>query len=319
MLKAPTKQINPFAKILQKIIKEDEGEDNDDDTYEHKEPSSDKRLVYAEVPNYLERPIFSHAKPMLICMFQIRMDGLYPYLLFLLHKNKRKTMFNFVNFPSFDGGKVSKHLKKEAVNYMTDKFANIKNVDISYAGFTENETNNILILKYVETTQNDTTHTDTTQNEAPMSVPTDDYCWVSAHELINLKTIMKQPFAIAPSVFNFFIKNPAFLLLRNDKEVIYETPVIGYYTFAKGELTDIFRETLRNDIGYCYYFYVEPPKKNDGEDIIIMRSLLFLGRLDLIEKIKNINVCDSFLLTTDDHVKMYAINNYSQHLPLSYT
>lgn len=301
MLKTPTKQMNPFAKILHKIIKEETEEDNDDDTYEHKE-SSTPMSVFAEVPNYLERPIFTHAKPMLICMFQIRMDGLYPYLLFLLHKNKRKTMFNFVNFPSFDGGKVSKHLKKEAVNYMTDKF---DNGDISYAGFAENETNNILILKYIETT---------------LSVPTDDYCWTSTHELMNLKTIMTpQPISIALSVFNFFLKNPAFLLLRNDKEVIYETPVIGYYTIDKGALTDIFRETLRNDIGSCYYFFVEPPKKNDGDDIIIMRSLLFLGRLGLIEKIKNINVCDSFLLTTDDHVKMYAINRYSQHLPLSYT
>ena len=306
MLKTPTKQMNPFAKILHKIIKEETEEDNDDDTYEHKE-SSTPMSVFAEVPNYLERPIFTHAKPMLICMFQIRMDGLYPYLLFLLHKNKRKTMFNFVNFPSFDGGKVSKNLKKEAVNFMHGKF---EMGDISYAGFTENETNNILILKYVETTQ----------NESTISVPNDDYCWTSTHELMNLKTIMTpQPISISPSVFNFFIKKPAFLLLRNDKEVIYETPVIGYYTFAKGALTDIFRETLRNDIGSCYYFFVEPPKKNDGDDIIIMRSLLFLGRLGLIEKIKNINVCDSFLLTTDDHVKMYAINRYSQHLPLSYT
>jgi hypothetical protein len=301
MLKTSTKQINPFAKILQKIIKEETEEDNNEDTYENKEPSSDKKLVFAEVPNYLERPIFTHAKPMLICMFQIRMDGLYPYLLFLLHKNKRKTMFNFVNFPSFDGGKVSKNLKKEAVKFMHGK---IEKGDISYAGFTENENNNIIILKYIETT---------------LSVPTDDYCWTSTHELINLKTIMTpQPIVISPSVFNFFLKNSAFLLLRNDKEVIYETPVIGYYPIAKGALTDIFRETLRNDIGSCYYFYVEPPKKNDGDDIIIMRSLLFLGRLGLIEKIKNINVCDSFLLTTDDHVKMYAINNYSQHLPLSY-
>jgi hypothetical protein len=301
MLKTSTKQINPFAKILQKIIKEETEEDNNEDTYENKEPSSDKKLVFAEVPNYLERPIFTHAKPMLICMFQIRMDGLYPYLLFLLHKNKRKTMFNFVNFPSFDGGKVSKNLKKEAVKFMHGK---IEKGDISYAGFTENENNNIIILKYIETT---------------LSVPTDDYCWTSTHELINLKTIMTpQPIVISPSVFNFFLKNSAFLLLRNDKEVIYETPVIGYYPIAKGALTDIFRETLRNDIGSCYYFYVEPPKKNDGDDIIIMRSLLFLGRLGLIEKIKNINVCDSFLLTTDDHVKMYAINRYSQHLPLSY-
>ena len=303
MLKAPTKQMNPFSKILQKIIKDDEGEEegNAEDSYIYKEPSSDKRSVFAEVPNYLERPLFTNAKPMLICMFQIRMDGLYPYLLFLLHKNKRKTMFNFVNFPSFDGGKVSKNLKKEAVNFMYGKF---EMGDISYAGFTENETNNILILKYIETT---------------ISVPNDDYCWTSTHELINLKTIMTpQPIAISPSVFNFFIKNPALLLLRNDKEVIYETPVIGYYPIVKGALTDIFRKTLRNDIGSCYYFYVEPPKKNNGEDIIIMRSLLFLGRLGLIEKIKNINVCDSFLLTTDDHVKMYAINRYSQHLPLSY-
>ena len=307
MLKAPTKQMNPFAKILQKIIKEDDdAEDNDDDTYVNKE-SSTSMSVFAEVPNYLERPIFTHAKPMLICMFQIRMDGLYPYLLFLLHKNKRKTMFNFVNFPSFDGGKVSKNLKKESVNYMRGKF---EKGDISYAGFTENETNNILILKYVETQQ----------NESIMSVPNADYCWTSTHELINLKTIMTpQPIAISPSVFNFFIKNPALLLLRNDKEVIYETPVIGYYPIVKGALTDIFRKTLRNDIGSCYYFYVEPPKKNNGEDIIIMRSLLFLGRLGLIEKIKNVNACDSFLFTTAEHIQMYAINRYSQHLPLSCT
>jgi len=313
MLKTPTKRLNPFAKILQKIIKEDEDEEEDKDQYRKdndilKDPSS-TISVFAEVPNYLERPLFAKAKPMLICMFQIRMDGRYPYLLFLLHKNKRNTVFNFVKFPSFDGGKDSKNLKKDAVKYMETKFSN---GDISYAGFTENETNNILILKYIDTPHTETPHTDT-----PMSIPSDNYCWASTHELINLKSIMiPQPVAISAIVINFFIKNPNFLLLRNEKEVIYETPVIGYYTIAKDALMDIFRETLRKDIGSCYYFYIDPPKTETST--IIMRSLLFLGRLGLIEKIKNVNACDSFLLTRDDHVKMYAINHYSQHLPLSY-
>lgn len=307
MLKTPTKRLNPFAKILQKIIKEDEDEDKDQYRKDNdilKDPSL-TIPVFAEVPNYLERPLFVKAKPMLICMFQIRMDGRYPYLLFLIHKNKRNTMFNFVKFPSFDGGKDSKNLKKDAVKYMETKFSN---GDISYAGFTENETNNILILKYI-----DTPHTET-----PMSIPSDNYCWASTHELINLKTIMTSLLSIPMSsiVINFFIKNPNFLLLRNEKEVIYETPVIGYYTISKDALMDIFRETLRKDIGSCYYFYIDPPKTDTST--IIMRSLLFLGRLSLIEKIKNVNACDSFLLTRDDHVKMYAINHYSQHLPLSY-
>ena len=301
MLKTSSKKNNPFAKILQKIIKEDSDYDDISNKKQTTE-TSERKLVFAEVPNYLERPLFNHTKPMLICMFQIRMDGLCPFLLFLLHKNKRETMFNFVNFPSFDGGKDSKHLKKDAVNYMEGRLAK---GDISYAGFTENETNNILILKYID-------------NE--LSVPSDEYCWASTHELINLKTItttqsVNNP--ISPTVFKFFIKNHAFLLLRNEKEVIYETPVIGYYKISKGEIIDIFRKTLLKDIGSCYYFYVNRPPKNDGDDLII-RSLLFLGRMRLFGKSTNVNECDSFLLNTDDHVKMYAINNYSQHLPLSY-
>jgi hypothetical protein len=65
------------------------------------------------------------------------------------------------------------------------------NGDISYAGFTENETNNILILKYI-----DSPHTETTNTETPMSIPSDNYCWASTHELINLKnSILKQAFS----------------------------------------------------------------------------------------------------------------------------
>ena len=58
MLKTPTKRLNPFAKILQKIIKEDEEEDKDQyikDNYISKDPSSTISAVCSRPPLEADR------------------------------------------------------------------------------------------------------------------------------------------------------------------------------------------------------------------------------------------------------------------------
>ena len=76
--------LNPYHNVLQKIIAPQfkMKEEVDDKTQEDK-------MAFAEVPNYLEQPVFTAIKPLLICMFQIRMDGFQPFMMFFFRTTKK--------------------------------------------------------------------------------------------------------------------------------------------------------------------------------------------------------------------------------------
>jgi hypothetical protein len=249
--------------------------------------------AYATVPHYLQPPAFSSIKPLFICLFQIRMDGLDPFLCFLLHR--RNGVADFTPLPSFDGGKNNKRLKKEAVDFMQTELAA---GEISYAGFAETRERNILILKYV--------------NDEPLPLA-NAYAWALTHELVNTQTLMAD--RIHPHVVTFFRQQPAFLALHNQADAPYAAPVVGYYSVppaTKFELADIYRESILPALGKCYYFYIDKKKTADS---LTMRAALFLKRTCLHAEQFEAN--DSLLtIDIEDHHR-YVLQNYAQHTPLS--
>jgi hypothetical protein len=198
---------------------------------------------------------------------------------------------------SFDGGKHNKNLTEEAVVFIKRQLNT--RADISYAGFTETSTNNILFLKYISLPSSD-----------QFSLPS-DYYWATTHEMINLKKVMNIPIAL--NVTDFFINNPLLLQLKNDEDVIYETPVIGYYT-CDNETNDIYRENRIDKYGKCYYFYINIPEKQLVNYNNIIRAAIFLNRTGLINN--TFHNLDSIVYNNKD-MHYYLIKSYAQHTVLA--
>lgn len=251
-------------------------------------------LAIIDVPNYLEFPAFKNSKTLLICLFQIVTEGLTPFLLYLLHRGKTGSDLQFITMVSFDGGKHNEHLTEEAVDYMKGQLNDIG--EISYAGFTETATNNILFLKYISPT-----------NCHNFALPSDFY-WATTHELVNLKTVMNIPIAL--SVTEFFIINTALLKLKDEHDITYETPVIGYYISKDRE---IYRERKIERYEKCYYFDINMPKEITNNNTII-RAALFLERIGFLND--NFDKCDSLVYNNKDK-HYYLIKNYAQHIVLT--
>lgn len=276
--------------VLDKTIDEEYIRENTEDELYKK-----NNLAIIDVPNYLDIPSFNNSKTLLICLFQIVTEGLTPFLLYLLHSEKG-THLQFITMISFDGGKHNKKLTEESVVYMKRQLNT--RADISYAGFTETSTNNILFLKYISLPSCD--------NYSLSS----DYYWATTHELVNLKTVMNIPIAL--TVTDFFIKNPILLQLKNEEDIIYETPVIGYY-ICDNETNDIYRENRIDKYGKCYYFDINMPEKQIVNCNNIIRAAIFLNRTGLINN--TFHNLDSIVYNKDKHY--YLIKSYAQHTALA--
>jgi len=265
--------------------KKEHDEEIDDDQIDNKNKNN---LAIIDVPNYLESPVFKSSKTLLICLFQIVTEGLSPFLLYLLHRVKVGNELQLITMHSFDGGKYNENLTEEAVDYMYNALKQSdNNTEISYVGFTETATNNILFLKYISPINK--CH--------DFSLPS-DYYWVTIHELVNLKSVMNIPIAL--NVIYFFINNPELLQLTNEDDKIYETPVIGYYNTNN----DIFREKRIEKYEKCYYFDIKYTTDS------IMRAVLFLKRTGLLND--DFNNFDSIVYNNKD-MHYYLIKSYAQH------
>ena len=299
MLKNKTKEqiknkFKQMPRLDQLIMK------NNSDTYD-KEISDKKindqeiddkninNLAIIDVPNYLESPHFKSSKTLLICLFQIVTGGLSPFLLYLLHHNKKTgNELNLITMYSFDGGKYNENLTEEAVDYMYNLLEPIdNNAEISYAGFTETTTNNILFLKYISPINK--CH--------DFSLPS-DYYWATTHELVNSRSVMNIPIAL--NVIHFFINNPKLLQLTNEDDVIYESPVVGYYNTNN----DIYREKRIEKYEKCYYFDIKYTTEG------ITRAALFLKRTGLLND--DFHNFDSIVYNNKD-MHYYLIKSYAQH------
>jgi hypothetical protein len=216
-------------------------------------------------------------KPKLICMYQVRTDSLYPFILFLV-----ECMRDCVCFPSFSGNKRIK-----SVSYMKTIFPE---AEITYEGSYETAENTILILKAV------------------MADYDSIYLWATSFDIMNKKKLMDYTFS--PKVLDFFNANPEFLRLRNSENgIIYETPMVGYYksnTTSRDEM-DIYRETIIPALGKSYYLLTDYTAG-------VMRIAFFAGRMALYKKNMNPMKYDSILCC--EH-KRYMIKNYNQHVVLN--
>jgi hypothetical protein len=177
--------------------------------------------------------------------------------------------------------------------------------DISYAGYVETNDNNIIILKC-----------------APLineQLP-DNYYLATTHELVNLKNVAN--IAIAKNVIRFFINNQSLLILRNDDDIIYNTPVVGYYESKSSSKDfkeiDIFKESLKNKLGKYYLF--SAALSSEKNDSIFMRAVVFLNEVSINEvSINEVKPhANSSLIYNKNGNITYAIKHYSQHMPLSY-
>jgi hypothetical protein len=274
--------------ILNQHIKETLETINEEGEEEETEKFVNNNLAIIDVPNYLEPPVFKNSKPLLICLFQIVTEGLYPFLLYLLHKNGTEEV-QFIKRTSFDEGKNNKSLKRKAIDYMENI---LSEGEISYVGFLETNVNNMLFLKYVPA-------------KDFRRVP-ENYYWTTPHEIVNSKAVMNMP--IASTVTTFFLTNPGLLTLKNENELIYDSPMIGYYTSS-----DLYLSFINPALGKAYYLYSALPTKNGAEEIT--RVVFFPGKmcLGMNESFAN---CDSILCSVNN-MQDFIIKKYNQQTGIS--
>jgi len=281
-------------------------EDTIKDTIKDTSKDNSKNNI-VDIPNKDKPILFQNIKPIVICMFQIRLDGLYPYLLFLLEKNKDETM-TFIPFPSFDGGKNNKNLIHNCIVFMNTFFPS---QSITYKGFYETSYNNIIILECNNSEKEDIQFMNYYSN-----TNVGEKIWTTSHEIINTERVCN--YDINKNVINLYLNHPNFLFVKGEDNNQYEMPSIGYcIQKRKGEIKssyfDIYRETLFSSIEKCYYFYINTPEF-DGDNIII-RSIIFTGNILLY----NNNPIEKYntLLCNYNNKNVYIMKKYDQHVLLS--
>lgn len=253
----------------------------------------EKNSYSITIPNYLKSPSFKTAKPLLICVFCICVNDSTPLLLYLLFKANE---MNFIHLPSFN---VGKNKKREAIEYVNRI---IPNAEISYAGYSETNENNIILLKAIN---------------PDITADMPGYYWATTHEIMNLNSVLTTP--VAKNVVSFFNEHLELLVLRDINNVIYTSPMIGYYRAKKiknikNNCVDIFKEKIGE--GFYYSFNADMPT-NIEEDETIIRAALFLTNPVLNTTNKDI-AGDSIIFNKNKNNITYSIKNYSQHFPLSY-
>ena len=246
-------------------------------------------------------------------MFKIRLDGLYPFLLFLLQKNKDETM-TFIPFPTFDGGKNNKMLINNCIVFMNTL---LPNQTITYKGFYETSYNNIIILECNNSEKEDI-HFNNYDSNTNNTLGVGEQIWTTSHEIINTEKVFN--YHIHKNVIVLFLNNPNFLFVKGEDNTIHEIPMIGYYIQNKKELgeidynyIDIYRETLFSELGKCYYLYMNIPEYNENN--IIIRSIIFTGNI-LLYNNKPIEKYNTLLCNYKKN-NLYIMKNYQQHTLVS--
>jgi hypothetical protein len=258
---------------------------------------SDSSDIIVSVPNHTKGLNFSSKKPIQLCVYQIRRDGLYPFILFLLHKPAETKEYSFIDLALPDGVSIAnKKIKYASIAHMKTL---LDGGGLFYAGYYEAHDKNIIILRYDEP-------------RAQIPAASTEYIWATTFELINKEQIMNS--AVHKSVVAFFHKNSSFLILKTADQRQYESPMLGYATTAISEIEemDIYREIVIPSMGKCYYLYADMPSIEKDEKNI-MRIVFFAGKM-ILSTDKKMDTYDSILLRAEN---LYIIQNYNQHVVLS--
>jgi hypothetical protein len=248
------------------------------------------------VPNEKLPLNIAREKPIVVCVYQIRTDGLYPFILFFCQKASAKNEVGFITLPSMTSGGAKK-IKYAALSSMKTL---LPEATLSYAGFSETKDKNIIILKA----------SDMDSNEIGSNVYETNNIWASPFEIINKKKVMN--YGVEQSILDFFYAHPAFLILKGPGEAIYESPMVGYYKSQHldrpREEMDIYRETLIPALGKCYYLLMHHVSGDN-----IMRIAFFAGEMLIFNGASYTIEANSILCP--EH-KRYIIQNYNQHVVL---
>ena len=291
MLKPKYRKTHIVSSLFDTIHKkshEEEKNDSDIELENELKPVNINKYIVS-VPN--ERLALKNEKPLMICTYQVRTDGLYPFLMFLFKTSNDKACFIRLE--------TKKQIKNAAIDYMQTI---LPFTELSYAGFYESAENSIIILSAEESSVIQKDYIGSQDYIGSL-----DYIWATSFEIVNKKYIIN--YKVDPIVIAFFFANPAFLILKDEGNCIYESPMVGYTshenTCAEAEM-DIYRETRNPSLGKCYYLDIDIPKTSAS----IMRIAFFSGKM-VIKKEKDY---DSFLCSEN---KCYAIQNYNHHVVLS--
>ena len=243
----------------------------------------------------------------MICIYQVRTDGLYPFIQFLLSKDEYKV--SFITFSSMNDLRSDRKIKTAIINYIETKLPQTQG-SLTYNGCYEMDNKNIVILNY---------HYNQNSDLNLSSLIKTNYVWAISFEILNLEKVGK--YCIQKNVIDFFKQNKSFLVLKTPENIIYESPIIGYYIprhyTSNIEEMDIYRETIIPELGKCYYLYVNQPEFTDklNKEIIIMRIGFFAGTMIIYNGEKIYTNYDSALCKRDNN-KLFLLQNYNQHVVL---
>jgi len=238
---------------------------------------------------YFDDPIRSFNK-VHICAYKVTADSKYPFLNFLLCKQKFNDTLQLPEIPifkDFDNAEVVNYSKicLFGLCMLTTDFDTFAE-KIMFNGFYKFQNNLYLFF--------DVTNCSIKLNDIYSNSP----LWFGIiDELVNHKKICN--LSIEKEVSELFVMNDDFCFLQDENNVSYEIPIVGFIGTTKQQVTFkyVFGESIRNKnsiLGpYFYFTNFENSfeKRVDKSDKIersecIVRFALFVGNVKYIENLQ---------------------------------
>ena len=234
-----------------------------------------------------------------ICPYEVNKEGRYPFLKFLLHKNE---IFNNLQFLKlyFDLNEVNS--SEEIINITKRNLFEILCCQDNKVNFNETvEINGFYLYEGDVFLFVDVTNCKLNIND----IYSENNLWFALiHEIYNIEKVFS--FKIDSFVIRFFNDNYNFCILENEKNEIYENPIVGYVSKLEQKLifTYHFGEIKQNKnaiLGPYYYFtdyktaiknayhLSASNKKNAG----IVKFALFTGTTKYVENFPNDDIDNS--------------------------
>ena len=174
-----------------------------------------------------------------ICLFVVVVGKTTPFIEFYLYRDDDGTL----RLPTIP---VGNNTVEDTLTKLTKVYSQW-NADIGYRGFVVSGDEKVLVYEWKNNTS-DGLDTGTISSR---------WWRVMSAEIVNHRKMLSFP--IRDDVYEFFLENSEFLFLRDEYDVLYETPSVGYYgSYYKNiAMTSVFglrREGPTASLGPYYYF-----------------------------------------------------------------
>jgi hypothetical protein len=184
-------------------------------------------------------PSLNGAYEVRICLFVVVVGKTTPFVEFCLYRDDDGTL----RLPTIP---VGRNTVQDAQTKLTKVYSEWK-ADIEYRGFVVSGDEKILVYEWKNNTS-DSLDTGTISSR---------WWRVMSAEIVNHRKMLSFP--IRDDVCEFFLENSEFLFLRDENDIVYETPSVGYYgSYYKNiAMTSVFglrREGPTSSLGPYYYF-----------------------------------------------------------------